>query len=112
MNNNAIVPMVPRTEIKQQSKNTTFDDVLAFCCALCDAAERAQTPADDVVITKVGRVTALIGPNHMGEVRLSIRGGSEDYLAISSHPEDVYNVNDSVIVIGLHLPRTVIVRKI
>lgn len=89
-----------------------------YCCELCAAIERMQntidqmqTPADDSVISKVGRVTARVAGGKMGEVRLDVRGGSEDFLAVTAHPGDKLEVNDPALVVGVFPPRTLIVRS-
>lgn len=89
-----------------------------YCCELCTAIERMQatlnqmqTPADDSVISKVGRVTARVAAGKMGEVRLDVRGGSEDFLAVTAHPADKLEVNDPALVVGVFPPRTLIVRS-
>jgi hypothetical protein len=71
-----------------------------YCCELCTAIERMQatlnqmqTPADDSVISKVGRVTARVAAGKMGEVRL-----------------DTLEVNDPALIVGVFPPRTLIVR--
>ena len=63
------------------------------------------------IIGRIGRVTARITNTHMGEVRVGIRGGSEDYCAIVANAEDVFEVNSPAIVVDILLPRTLIVSK-
>ena len=71
-----------------------------------------MTDTDDTsIIGKIGRVTARITSTRMGEVRIGMRGGSEDYLAIPAVETDVFELNTMAIIVDVLLPRTVIVRK-
>jgi hypothetical protein len=71
------------------------------------ALEDAQTPADDSVVGKTARVTATIKPGSLGEVRVAVRGGSEDYLAIAADPSATFPPNSVVEIVAIHLPKTV-----
>ena len=63
----------------------------------------------DSPVGKFGRVTAQIGPGKkMGEVRVSIRGGTEDYLAVTTG-DTALELNAMVIVTQLRSPRVVVV---
>jgi|GEM_PF-3955843 len=73
--------------------------------------EEAQTPADDEVVGKVALVIARVAPGRTGEVRLLVRGGSEDYLAIGDGDE-IIEPNTSVTILALQAPRTVVVAPI
>jgi hypothetical protein len=60
-------------------------------------------------VGKFGRVTAQVGPGKkMGEVRIAIRGGTEDYLAVTTG-DGVLELNAMVIVTQLRSPRVVVV---
>jgi hypothetical protein len=63
----------------------------------------------DSPVGKFGRVTAQIGPGKkMGEVRVAIRGGTEDYLAVTTG-DRALELNAMVIVTQLRSPRVVVV---
>ena len=63
----------------------------------------------DGPVGKFGRVTAQIGPGKkMGEVRVAIRGGTEDYLAVTTG-DRALELNAMVIVTQLRSPRVVVV---
>ena len=68
--------------------------------------------SDSSIIGKVGRVTARISTTRMGEIRIGIRGGTEDYLAIPADSADVFEQNTMAIIVNVLLPRTVLVRKV
>lgn len=55
-----------------------------------------------------GRVTGKVGPGLVGEVMISIRGGSEAFNAYSFN-EEVIPVGALVVVMEYHEPRTVYV---
>jgi hypothetical protein len=61
------------------------------------------------MVGKVGRVTGAIAPDKTGEVVISIRGGTEAFLAHSVDPEEVIPVNTRVVVVEHYPPRTVYV---
>jgi hypothetical protein len=63
--------------------------------------------AEDVVITRIGRVTGRIAPGQIGEVVLSIRGGSEAFNAYAVDPTQVIEVGARVVVVEQDSPRTV-----
>lgn len=62
---------------------------------------------DDFVITKVGRVTGRIAPGQIGEIVLSIRGGSEAFNALALDPQQVIEVGSRVVVVEQDSARTV-----
>jgi len=65
--------------------------------------------ADQAVIGKVGRVTGTIAPKRLGEVMISVRGGSEAFHAYSSDPDETITSGTRVVVIEYFPPRTVVV---
>ena len=62
---------------------------------------------DQIVLSKVGRVTGRVAPGLVGEVMIPIRGGSEAFNAFAIDPEAVIEVGARVIVIDFDPPRTV-----
>jgi hypothetical protein len=65
--------------------------------------------ADQTMIGKVGRVTGTIAPGRLGEVMISIRGGSEAFNAYAADTEDTIATGTRVVVIEYYPPRTVVV---
>ena len=59
-----------------------------------------------------GRVTGRIAPNHLGEVMIAVRGGSEAFHAYAADREDIYLPGTRVVVVEYHPPRTVVVTPI
>lgn len=64
---------------------------------------------DENIVSKIGRVTGKISPGKLGEVVISIRGGTEAFLAQSFDPKKTYNLGERVIVREYAPPRIVIV---
>jgi len=75
------------------------------------AEEQAEigAMADQRMIGKSGRVTGRIGPDALGEVMISIRGGAEVFNAYGVDRSDEIVVGTEVVVIEYLPPRTVIV---
>ncbi len=67
--------------------------------------------ADQQVIGKVGRVTGTVAPGKLGEVMISIRGGSEAFHAYAEDPKDTIGVGTRVVVVEYFPPRTVVVSR-
>ncbi len=65
--------------------------------------------ADQRVVGKSGRVTGRIGPGILGEVMISIRGGTEVFHAYAVDRADEIVVGTEVVVVEYLPPRTVIV---
>ena len=61
------------------------------------------------MVGKQGRVTGAIGPGLVGEVVLSVRGGSEAFYAYAANPDEVIAVGEPVLVVEYQPPRTVVV---
>lgn len=63
----------------------------------------------DTMVGKVGRVTGAIGPDKTGEVIISVRGGTEAFLAHSIDGKEHIPENARVVVVEYYPPRTVYV---
>ena len=61
------------------------------------------------MVGKVGRVTGTIEPGRTGEVVISIRGGTEAFLAHAVESEQTIPENARVVVVEYYPPRTVYV---
>jgi hypothetical protein len=61
------------------------------------------------VIGRQGRVTGRIGPGLVGEVVISVRGGSEAFYAHPAENGTTIPVGELVLVVEYDAPRTVIV---
>jgi hypothetical protein len=61
------------------------------------------------MVGKVGRVTGRIAPDRTGEVVISIRGGTEAFLAHAVDRDEVIPENTRVVVVEHYPPRTVYV---
>jgi hypothetical protein len=68
--------------------------------------------AEDRMVGKMGLVTGPIGPNRLGEVRISIRGGTEHFHAYAADTGDELTKGTRVVVVEYHPPRTVIVTRL
>jgi len=72
-----------------------------------------QTPADDVLLGKIGIITAKVAAGKVGEIRLPVRGGTQDYLACA--PDGfaaTMEVNSSAEVVAFAPPNTVYVQPV
>ena len=65
--------------------------------------------ADQQMVGKIGRVTGIIGPGRLGEVMISIRGGTEAFHAYSADGDDTISTGTRVVVVEYFPPRTVVV---
>lgn len=65
--------------------------------------------ADHGMIGKVGRVTGTVAPGLVGEVMVSIRGGTEAFHAYAADSEDTIRTGTRVVVVEYFPPRTVVV---
>jgi len=70
---------------------------------------RSPAVDDQRMVGKVGRVTGAIGPGHIGEVMVAVRGGSEAFNAYSADPEESIGRGTRVVVVEYFPPRTVVV---
>jgi len=64
--------------------------------------------SDHQVVGKIGRVTGAIRPGRVGEVMLTVRGGSEAFLARCDGGNEL-PAGSRVVVVEYQPPRTVIV---
>jgi len=70
-----------------------------------------QTPADDVLIGKVGIITAPVATGKTGEIRLAVRGGTQDYIACAQTGiAGPMAVNSAAEVVAFMPPNTVYVK--
>lgn len=58
-----------------------------------------------------GRVTGTVGPGLIGEVLLSVRGGTEAFYAYAADPEVSFPTGTQVLVVDFEPPRTVYVER-
>jgi hypothetical protein len=65
--------------------------------------------ADHVMIGKMGRVTGTIAPGRLGEVMVSVRGGSEAFHAYASDADETIKTGSRIVVVEYYPPRTVVV---
>ncbi|HEY4377061.1 MAG TPA: hypothetical protein VGM93_07870 [Acidimicrobiales bacterium] len=68
--------------------------------------------ADQQIVGKTGRVTGRIVPGRIGEVTLSVRGGTEAYHAYNNDADEEIAPGTKVLVVELLPPRTVVVTPI
>jgi hypothetical protein len=61
----------------------------------------------DAIESQIGRVTARVAPNTLGEVRLPYKGGTETFHALAWDDGQVIDVGTEIVVIELVGPRTV-----
>jgi hypothetical protein len=64
------------------------------------------------MVGKIGRVTGRISPGELGEVMVSIRGGTEAFHAYAADKDDVLTTGTRIVVVDYLPPRTVIVTKL
>lgn len=65
--------------------------------------------ADHKMIGKVGRVTGTIAPGLVGEVMVSIRGGTEAFHAYAADTQDTISTGTRIVIVEYFPPRTVVV---
>jgi hypothetical protein len=61
------------------------------------------------MVGKIGRVTGTVEPGRLGEVMVSVRGGSEAFHAYASDKGETIELGTRVVVIEYFPPRTVVV---
>ena len=61
------------------------------------------------MVGKVGRVTGTIAPGKTGEVVISVRGGTEAFLAHAIDADQTIQEHSRVVVVEYYPPRTVYV---
>jgi hypothetical protein len=59
------------------------------------------------VVGKLARVTADITPNHLGEVLIEVRAGTERFLACAADKDAIIRKHTQVLVVGSLGGRTV-----
>jgi hypothetical protein len=59
------------------------------------------------VVGKLARVTAAITPDHLGEVQIDVRGGTERFLACGADKQATIPKHTQVLVVGSLGGRTV-----
>ena len=64
---------------------------------------------DHAVVGKIGRVTGTVAPGRTGEVTISVRGGTEAFLAYAAEDGQTIPEHARVVVVEYHAPRTVYV---
>jgi len=64
---------------------------------------------DHAMVGKVGRVTGTIAPGRLGEVMVSVRGGSEAFHAYAADADSTVSTGTRVVVVEYFPPRTVVV---
>jgi hypothetical protein len=67
--------------------------------------------ADEDVVGKVGRVTGTVAPDHVGEVMIPIRGGTEAFNARPAEGETL-PIGTRIVVVDYFPPRTVFVSQV
>lgn len=67
--------------------------------------------ADHQVVGKIGRVTGRIEPGEVGEVVISVRGGTEAFHAYAADDGDVIATGTRIVVVELLPPRSVVVTR-
>jgi hypothetical protein len=67
--------------------------------------------ADQTMIGKMGRVTGTISSGKLGEVMVSIRGGSEAFHAYAADADDTLTTGTRIVVVEYYPPRTVVVAQ-
>ena len=61
------------------------------------------------MVGKIGRVTGTVEPGRLGEVMVSVRGGSEAFHAYSTDKDQTIEVGTRIVVVEYFPPRTVVV---
>lgn len=66
---------------------------------------------DHRMVGKMGRVTSTISPERLGEVMVTVRGGSEAFTAYAAEGEESIAPGTRVVVVEYFPPRTVVVAR-
>ena len=64
------------------------------------------------MVGKIGRVTGKIAPGMIGEVMVSVRGGTEAFHAYASDSDDEITPGSRIVVVEYYPPRTVVVSPV
>ena len=67
---------------------------------------------EEEMVGRVGRVTGAIGPGHLGEVMIAVRGGSEAFNAYGADPGETIIKGTRIVVVEYFPPRTVVVSTV
>ena len=63
------------------------------------------------MVGKIGRVTGTVAPGEIGEVMVSIRGGSEAFHAYASDTDETLAPGTRIVIVEYYPPRTVVVAR-
>ncbi|HUR17606.1 MAG TPA: hypothetical protein VMZ51_01560 [Acidimicrobiales bacterium] len=66
---------------------------------------------DQQMVGKIGRVTGTISPGKLGEVMVSVRGGTEAFHAYASDADETIPPGSRIVVVEYYPPRTVVVAR-
>ena len=66
---------------------------------------------DHQMVGKIGRVTGTISPGKLGEVMVSVRGGTEAFHAYASDADETIAPGSRIVVVEYYPPRTVVVAR-
>ena len=66
---------------------------------------------DQQMVGKVGRVTGTISPGKLGEIMVSVRGGTEAFHAYASDAHETIAPGSRIVVVEYYPPRTVVVAR-
>jgi len=67
--------------------------------------------ADQAMVGKIGRVTGKIAPGSIGEVMVSVRGGTEHFHAYADDNTITLETGTRIVVVEYFPPRTVVVAR-
>jgi hypothetical protein len=66
---------------------------------------------DQQMVGKIGRVTGTISPGKLGEIMVSVRGGTEAFHAYASDADETIAPGSRIVVVEDYPPRTVVVAR-
>lgn len=66
---------------------------------------------DQRMVGKIGRVTGTISPGKLGEIMVSVRGGTEAFHAYASDADETILPGSRIVVVEYYPPRTVVVAR-
>ncbi len=66
---------------------------------------------DNQMVGRIGRVTGTVAPGKIGEVLVSIRGGSEAFHAYASDTDETLAPGTRIVIVEYYPPRTVVVAR-
>ena len=66
---------------------------------------------DQQMVGKIGRVTWTISPGKLGEIMVSVRGGTEAFHAYASDADETIAPGSRIVVVEYYPPRTVVVAR-